>query len=70
VKEDGNAREHESILDHICVSKDLVATVNVLSNTTTDHFPLLASVSVNKVTPSTRSIERRNFKQLNPPALL
>jgi hypothetical protein len=70
VREDGKAREQESILDHICVSKDLVATVNVLSDTTTDHFPLLVSVSVDKVTPSTKFIERRNFKQLDPPALL
>jgi exonuclease III len=44
VREDGKAREHESVLNHICVSKDLVATVNVLTNTTTDHFQLLASV--------------------------
>jgi hypothetical protein len=67
VREDGKAREHRSILDHIYVLKDLVATVNVLSNTTTDHFPLLASALVDKVTPSTKSIERRNFKQLDPP---
>jgi hypothetical protein len=52
------------------VTKDLVATVSVLSDTTTDHFPLLTSVSVNKVTPSTKTIERRNFKQLDPTALL
>jgi hypothetical protein len=37
VREDGEAREQESILDHICVSKDLVATVNVLTDTTTDR---------------------------------
>jgi hypothetical protein len=30
-----------SVLDHMCVSKDLVATINVLTNYTTDHFPLL-----------------------------
>jgi hypothetical protein len=70
VREDGEAREHELVLDHIWVTKDLVATVSVLSDTTTDHFPLLTSVSVNKVTPSTKTIERRNFKQLDPPALL
>jgi hypothetical protein len=70
MREDGKAREHESILDHICVSKDLVATVNVLTDTTTDHFPLLASVLVDKVALSTKSIKRKNFKQLNPPALL
>jgi endonuclease/exonuclease/phosphatase family metal-dependent hydrolase len=69
VREEGGAREHESVLDHICVSKDLVTTVNVLSDTTTDHFPLLAAVSVDKVTPSTKSIERRNFKLLDPPPL-
>jgi hypothetical protein len=70
VREDGEAREQESILDHICVSKDLVAAVNVLTDTTTDQFPLLASVLVNKVALSTKSIEHRNFKQLDPPALL
>jgi endonuclease/exonuclease/phosphatase (EEP) superfamily protein YafD len=70
VREDGEAREHKSILDHICVSKDLVATVNMLSDTTTDHFPLLTAKLVFKVTPFTKSIERRNFKQLDPPALL
>jgi hypothetical protein len=67
VREDGKAREHESVLDHICVSKDLVATVNVLTDTTTDHFLLLASLLVYKVAPSTKSIKCRNFKQLNPP---
>jgi hypothetical protein len=70
VREDGKAREHESILDHICVSKDLVATVNELTDTTKYHFPLLASVSVDKLAPSTKSIERRNFKQLSPPPAL
>jgi hypothetical protein len=67
VREDGKAREHKSVLDHICVTKDLVATVSVLSDTTTVHFPLLAAVSVYKESPSTKSIERRNFKQLDPP---
>jgi hypothetical protein len=32
-------RGHESVLDHICVTKDLEATVSVLSNATTDHSP-------------------------------
>jgi endonuclease/exonuclease/phosphatase family metal-dependent hydrolase len=66
VREEGKAREHESILNHICVSKDLVATINVLTDTTTDHFPLLASLSVAKSTTSNKSIERRNFKKLSP----
>jgi hypothetical protein len=70
VREDGKAREHKSVLDHICVTKDLGATVSVLSDTTTVHFPLLAAVLVYKESPSTKFIERRNFKQLDPPALI
>jgi hypothetical protein len=66
VREDGKAREYESILDHMCVSWDLVATINVLTDTTTDHFPLLASVSIDKLTPSNKSIEQRIFKKLSP----
>jgi hypothetical protein len=70
VREDGEARGHESVLDHICVTKDLVATVSVLSDTTTDHFPLIVSVSVDKVALTAKSIEGRSFKQLDRPALL
>jgi hypothetical protein len=70
VREDGEARGHESVLDHICVTKDLEATVNVLSDATTDHSPVVASVLVDRVAPSTKSIERRNFKALERPALL
>jgi hypothetical protein len=33
LREADEAREHESILDHICVSRDLVATINVLTDT-------------------------------------
>jgi hypothetical protein len=51
-------------------SKDLVATVSMLSDATTDHFPLIASVLVDKVAPTTKSIERRNFKALDRVALL
>jgi Cu/Zn superoxide dismutase len=55
---------HESVLENICVTKDLEATVSVLSDATTDHSPVVASVLVN------RSIDRRNFKALEQPALL
>jgi hypothetical protein len=69
VREEGKAREYK--LDHMCVSKDLVANINVLTNTTTDHFLLLASVSIDKlVAPSNKSIKQRNFKKVSPPALL
>jgi endonuclease/exonuclease/phosphatase family metal-dependent hydrolase len=70
LREDGEARGHESVLNHICVTKDLEATVSVLSDATTDHFPIVASVSVDKVAPTTKSIERRSFKALERPALL
>jgi endonuclease/exonuclease/phosphatase family metal-dependent hydrolase len=70
VREDGEARGQESVLDHICVTKDLEATVSVLSDATTDHIPVVACVSVDKVAPTTKSIERRSFKALERPALL
>jgi hypothetical protein len=70
VREDGEVRGHESVLDHICVTKDLEATVSVLSDATTDHSPVVASVLVNRVAPTPKSIERRNFKALERPALL
>jgi endonuclease/exonuclease/phosphatase family metal-dependent hydrolase len=69
VREDGKAREQESILDHMCVSKDLVATVNVINNNTTDYYPLLASVMIDILPPSNKSITRRNFKKGLSPAL-
>jgi hypothetical protein len=68
--EDGEARGHDLVLDHICVTKDLEATVSVLSNATTDHSPVVASVLVNRVAPTTKPIERRKFKALKQPALL
>jgi hypothetical protein len=58
------------VLDHICMTKDLEATVSVLSDATTDHYPVIASVSVDNVAPTTKSIERRSFKVLERPALL
>jgi hypothetical protein len=70
VREDGEARGHESVLDHICVTKVLEATMSVLSDATTDHFPVIASVLVDKGVPTTKSIVRRNFKALERPALL
>jgi endonuclease/exonuclease/phosphatase family metal-dependent hydrolase len=56
VREDGKAREHESVLDHMCVSKDLVATVNVINDSTTDHYPLLASVMMDMLPPANKFI--------------
>jgi hypothetical protein len=70
VREDGEVRGHESVLDHICVTRDMEATVRVLSDATTDHSPVVTSVSVNRVAPTTKSINRRNFKALERPALL
>jgi hypothetical protein len=70
VREDGEARGHKSVLNHICMTKDLVATVSVLSDATTDHLPVISSVLVDKVAPTTKSIKRRNFKALDRLALL
>jgi hypothetical protein len=70
VREDGEVRGHESVLDHICLTRDMEATVCVLSDATTDHSPVVASVLVNRVAPTTKSINRRNFKALERPALL
>jgi endonuclease/exonuclease/phosphatase family metal-dependent hydrolase len=44
-REDGKVRVHESVLDHVCVTKDLKATVSVLSNATTDHSPVVAAMT-------------------------
>jgi endonuclease/exonuclease/phosphatase family metal-dependent hydrolase len=49
-REDGEARGQESVLDHVCVTKDLEATVSVLPDSTTDHSPVVAAVKVNRVT--------------------
>jgi hypothetical protein len=57
VREDGEARGHKSVLNHICVTKDLEATVSVLSDATTDQSPVVTSVSVNRVAPTTKSIK-------------
>jgi hypothetical protein len=69
-REEGEARAHKSVLDHIYVVRDLKATVAVLSNSTTDHYPVVAAVKVNKVTPTLKIMKRRNFKGLERPALL
>jgi hypothetical protein len=60
-REDGEVKRQESVLDYVCLTKDLEATLSVLSNATTDHSPLVAAVTVNRVSPTTRSMERRNF---------
>jgi hypothetical protein len=64
MREDGEARGHQSVLNHICMTQDLEATVSVLSDATTDHFPVIVSMSVDKVAPTTKSIERRNLARL------
>jgi endonuclease/exonuclease/phosphatase family metal-dependent hydrolase len=69
-REDGEVRGHKSVLDHVCVTKDLEATVSVLANSTTDHSPVVAAVKVNRVTPTPKTLKRRNFKALERPALL
>jgi endonuclease/exonuclease/phosphatase family metal-dependent hydrolase len=69
-REEGEARAHESVLDQIYVARDLEATVAVLSDSTTDHYPVVAAVKVNKVTPTLKIMKRRNFKGLERPALL
>jgi hypothetical protein len=70
VRGDGEVRGHESVLDLICVTRDLETTVSVLSDATTDHSPVVVSVSVNRLAPTTKSIYRRNFNALKRPALL
>jgi hypothetical protein len=69
LRDNGEAREHESVLNHMCVSKELVATINVLNNTTTDHYPLLASVMIDMLSPANRSTVRRHFKKVTAFAL-
>jgi hypothetical protein len=69
VREEGKAREHESVLDHMCGSKDFVATVNVINDSTTDHHPLLASVMIHTLLQANKSIVRRNFKKVTSTTL-
>jgi hypothetical protein len=69
VREDSKAREHESVLDHMCVFKDLVATITVLSDSTTNHYPLLSSVMIDMLPPANKSIVQRNFKKVTTSAL-
>jgi hypothetical protein len=69
-KEDGEARGDESVLDHVCVTRDLEATVTVHTDSTTDHFPVVAAIKVNRVTPTQKTMKRRNFKALERPALI
>jgi hypothetical protein len=69
-REDGEVRGRQSVLDLVCVTKDLEATVSVLPGATMDHSPLVAAVTVNRVAPTSRSMKRRNFKALKRPTLL
>jgi hypothetical protein len=64
MREDVEAREHESILNHMCVFKDLVS-VNMICSNTTDHYPLLASVMIDMLPLSNKAIEQRNFKKVS-----
>jgi hypothetical protein len=59
-----------SLTTHVCVTSDLEATVAVLPDSTTDHYPVITSVKVNKVAPTLKTMERRNFKAMERPALL
>jgi hypothetical protein len=52
------------------VTRDLKATVAVLNDSTTDHFPVVTAVKISKVTPTLKTLKRRNFKGLERPALL
>jgi endonuclease/exonuclease/phosphatase family metal-dependent hydrolase len=69
-REEGEARAHQSVLDHIYVARDLEATLAVLSNWTTDHYPVVAAVKIIKVTPTLKIMKQRNFKGLERPLLL
>jgi hypothetical protein len=69
-REDGEARAHESVLDHVYVTRDLEAMVAVFTDLTTNHFPVVAAVKVNKVAPTLKIMKRRNFKTMEKPALL
>jgi hypothetical protein len=69
-REDREARVHESVLNHVCVTRDLEAKMAVITNSTTNHFPLVASIKVNRVAPTLKNMERRNFKALERSALL
>jgi hypothetical protein len=69
-REDGEARGLESVLDHVCVTKDLKATVTVLVNSTTDHSPVVTAIKVNRVTPTQKTLKRRKIKALERPALI
>jgi hypothetical protein len=40
-REDKEARAYESVLDQIYVTRDLKATVAVLADLRTDHFPVV-----------------------------
>jgi hypothetical protein len=52
------------------VTKDLKATVTDLTDSTTDHFPVVAAIKVNRATPTQKTLKRRNFKALERPALI
>jgi hypothetical protein len=69
-REEGEAKAHESVLDHIFVARDLKATLAVPSDSTTDQYPVVAAVKVNKVTPTLKIMKRWNFIGLERPALL
>jgi hypothetical protein len=69
-RENGEVRGQESVLDHVCVMKDLEATVSMFADSTTDHSPVVAAVKVSRVALTTKTVKRRNFKALVRQALL
>jgi hypothetical protein len=54
-REDGEARGHESVLDHVCVTRDHEATVTVLTDSTTDNFPWSGGTRRPPTWPSSQS---------------
>jgi endonuclease/exonuclease/phosphatase family metal-dependent hydrolase len=60
------ASVHESVVDHMYISQDLEAKVWVLEDASTDHRPLLASIALGVVCPTTKELSRRNFSKNKP----
>jgi hypothetical protein len=61
-REDGQARGHKSVLVHVCVTKDLEATVSVLNNSTTDHFPVVMAIKVKRGDPHPEDPEEEKLQ--------
>jgi hypothetical protein len=52
------------------MAKNLEATVSILTHSTTDHIPVVPDIKVNRVTPTQKTLKRRNFKALERTALI